>query len=160
MITLIAAVDKNLAIAKNGQIPWKLPADMRHFRNTTEGNAVLIGRKTYQSLPVEFKPLPKRWNIVLTHNRCFDAPGCTVLLKVEDVLQIANTVEVFVIGGAEIYRLLLPHAERMILTHVETLVHGDTFFPRIKGDWKPRLLSDHPADEKNPFSFAIVEYSK
>ncbi len=159
-ITLIGAVDRKMAIGKGGDIPWRgcLKADMDHFKHVTLEATVVMGRKTYESLPARFRPLPDRKNIIITRNADFSAPGCFTFQTIDPVFHEAS-VEVFIIGGGEIYKLFMPHANRLLLTHVETKIDGDTFFPRIPTGWKERLVSDHPKDEGNHFPFAIVEYT-
>ena len=112
MISLIAAVAKNLAIGKDGQLLWHLPEDMRYFRETTRGKPVIMGRKTWESLPDVFRPLPGRRNIVISRNPAYDAPGATLAGSLEEAVRLAqDDAEVFVIGGAEIYRQALPLAQ-------------------------------------------------
>lgn len=156
-VTIIAAVDKQLAIAKNGKIPWHLAADMKHFSEITAEGTVVMGRKTYESLPSRFKPLPGRKNVIITKDVNFPAPGCWTFQTINPVLECAS-VEVFVIGGAEIYKLFMPYANRLIITHVETKVGGDVFFPKIEDKWRARFVSEHPRDKQNDYSFTIVEY--
>ncbi len=160
-LSLIAAMDKNRVIGADNQLPWHLPADMRHFRETTLGNAVIMGRKTYESIG---KPLPKRDNFVLTRNEAFSAEGITVCHSVNAVIEAAaksESDEVFVIGGGVIYEIFLSQADKLYLTFVDAEVNGDTYFPEV--DWTQWQEDDRreiSADSKNRYSYAIVTYSR
>lgn len=161
--TLVVATDKNNAIGKDGDIPWsgKLRDEMRHFKKYTMGKIVVMGRKTYDSIPEKFKPLVGRNNVVLTRDRTWSSPGCTVMHDIDEILAISATEEICVIGGAEIYKLFLPIADRLIVTVVDTEVeNGDTFFPDVKSGWNKKILSEHTADKANQFPFTIFEYTR
>ncbi|HEY0770403.1 MAG TPA: dihydrofolate reductase [Sphingobacteriaceae bacterium] len=164
ILSMIAAVARNLTIGKDNDLPWKLPDDMKFFMNTTKGHFVIMGRKNYDSLHEKFKPLPNRTNIVVTRQRDFKAPGCMVTHNVNDAIAIAknaNEKETFIIGGAEIYKLALPEADRLYLTEIEADVEGDTFFPAFsKQEWKETSRNHHPADEKHKFAFDFVVYDR
>src|SRR5688500_11660554 len=140
IVSMIAAVARNLTIGKDNDLPWKLPDDMKFFMNTTKGHYVIMGRKNYDSLHEKFKPLPNRTNIVVTRQKDFKAPGCIVTHNVKDAVELArkgNENEAFIIGGAEIYKVALPDADRLYLTEIKADVDGDTFFPQFsKGEWK------------------------
>jgi dihydrofolate reductase len=160
-IAMIVATDEKGVIGKNGKIPWRLSADMKHFTGCTMGKAVVMGRKTYDSLPTKFKPLPGRANIVLTRDMNFETPGCIVMHSMEEVLQTSVAWEVVIIGGAEIYKLFLPHTRRLLVTKVDvTIESGDAFFPNIGDGWKERTIANHEADEKNQYSFSIYEFTR
>ena len=160
-ITMIVAKDLNGVIGKQGKVPWHLRADMLHFKSTTEGKIVIMGRKTYDSLPAKFKPLPNRWNVILTRNQNFPAPKCTILTSPEEVLQLSQLQEVFVIGGEKIYKLFMPFASSLIVTEVNVeVIDGDAFFPPMDQTWSGRIIKGVETDEKNPFSFWIVEYTR
>lgn len=163
-VSMIAAVARNLTIGKDNDLPWKLPDDMKFFMNTTKGHYVIMGRRNYDSLHEKFRPLPNRTNIVVTRQRDFKAPGCVVTHNVNDALALArngNETEAFVIGGAEIYKLALPDADRLYLTEIEAAVEGDTFFPSFsKHDWKETSRTHHAADEKHKFAFDFVIYDR
>ena len=129
LISLIAAVAKNNVIGRNGQIPWRLPEDMKFFKETTLGKPIIMGRRTWESIG---KPLPERTNIVITSNASFNEPGVTTASRFEDALTQAQALapdEIVVIGGAGVYRLALPIAGRFYLTEVDGEVEGDTYFP-------------------------------
>jgi dihydrofolate reductase len=129
----IAAMAKNRVIGAAGDIPWRLPEDWRFFKQTTLGHAIVMGRKTYESLG---KPLPGRRNIVLSRTMT-PVPEVTVVRDLEELKKLAiPDEEIFVIGGAEIYRLLLPHCDTLLITHVPLVVEGDTFFPAFEKEFE------------------------
>lgn len=164
IISLIAAVAENRVIGKNNDLPWKLPDDMKFFMETTKGHYVIMGRKNYDSLHPKFKPLPNRTNIVVTRQQNLQAPGCIIVNDVNKGINIAkenNESELFIIGGAEIYKLTLPVANRLYLTEVKAIVDGDTYFPEVdKNQWREISREPHPADERHKFSFDIVVYER
>jgi len=159
MLSLIAAVASNRAIGRAQQLLWHLPDDMRHFRETTRGKPVIMGRKTWESLPATFRPLPGRRNLVVSRNPAYQAPGATLAGSLEDALRAcADAAEVFVIGGAELYRQALPLATRLYLTEVAASAKGDAFFPEFApDDWEE--ISREPAhDAAGPvYSFVIYQ---
>lgn len=164
IVSLIAAMASNRVIGKNNDLPWRLPDDMKFFMQTTKGHVVIMGRKNYDSLPPNFKPLPHRHNIVVTRQQRFDAGGCTVVHSLENALEIAkkeNESEAFVIGGAEIYKLALPYTNRIYLTEINARVEGDTYFPVFdKNVWTETSRKHHAADDRHQFSFDFVIYEK
>lgn len=130
MIVIIAAVAKNGVIGKANALPWHLPEDMKHFKALTTGHAVIMGRKTWESLPPKSRPLPNRHNIVLTRNAAYDAPGATVVTALDEAIKLgAGGTALFVIGGAELYAHMLPHAQRLELTEIDAAFEGDAHFP-------------------------------
>ncbi len=155
MISLIAALSRNRVIGKDGGLPWRLPEDAKHFRRTTLGKPVIMGRKTWESLD---EPLDGRENIVVTHQEGYSAPGCLVVHSVEAALQRAKDhEEVMIAGGEAIYRECLPRAGRMYLTFVDAEVEGDAFFPEFARDeWHEMARRDVPADDRHALSFSIV----
>ncbi len=164
LISLIAAVAENMTIGKNNDLPWKLPDDMKFFMQTTKGHHVIMGRKNYDSLHAKYKPLPERTNIVVTRQKNYDAPGCVVVNSVDAALEVARKngePEVFVIGGAEIYKETLSKADRLYITEIKANVEGDTFFPRFdKQKWKIISSTAHPADDRHKFAFDVVVYAR
>lgn len=133
-ISLIAALGaRTRSLGKGGALLWSLPGDMKRFKALTTGHPVVMGRKTWESLPERFRPLPGRTNFVVTRDESYEAPGATVAYSLESALAQAKAVpdndEVFVIGGGQIYAEALPYAERLYLTLVEDDAPGDTFFP-------------------------------
>jgi len=131
-VTLIAAMSSDGVIGAGGGLPWHLPDDFRQFKRRTRGKPVIMGRKTWESLPR--RPLPGRHNVVITRQAAYEAPGATVVRSLEAALEAAGEApEVMVLGGAQIYAAALPRADRMVLTHVDAEVPGDTRFPEV--DW-------------------------
>jgi dihydrofolate reductase len=164
IISMIAALASNRVIGKNNDLPWKLPDDMKFFMETTKGHHTIMGRKNYDSIPNKFKPLPNRTNIVVTRQKNFDAPGCIVVDSVEKGLDIASKnqeSETFIIGGAEIYKLGLPHATRLYLTEIDAEIEGDTRFPIFnKNEWKETSRQRHNKDDRHAYAFDFVVYDK
>lgn len=163
-ISLIAALDKNKVIGKNNDLPWHLPDDMKYFMQTTMGHPVIMGRKNFDSIPPKFRPLPGRTNIVLTRRKEFSSPGILVSHTAEEALETArkeNSEELFIIGGAEIYRLFLGAADYLYLTQIDAEVHGDTFFPEFSpGEWKEIKRTHHEADQRHKFAFDFVIFER
>lgn len=158
VISLIAAVATNNVIGKNNQLIWHLPADLKHFKQITTGHTVFMGRKTYDSIG---KPLPNRRNIVIS--RSIKAiPGCEVAASLEEALQLTQQEnEVFIIGGAEIYRQAFPLANRIELTRIHQDFDGDTFFPAIAlQNWQETEREDFLPDEKNPLSYSFITLNR
>lgn len=151
---IVAAVAENNVIGKDGDIPWHIPEDMEHFRELTEGFPVIMGRKTFQSLPDSFRPLPNRKNIVLSRSG-FEAEGAETVESLEDAYSLAENYEkVFVIGGSAVYKLALKDMDRLEITRVHGEYEGDTFFPEIDMEtWN--VIS---RTENDGFSF--VSYSR
>lgn len=154
MINIIVATSENNVIGKGNDIPWYIPKDLEHFKKLTTGNTVIMGRKTYESLPKEYRPLPNRINIVITRDKSYQAKGCLVVNSLEDALRKAdNDKEIFIIGGGQIYREGLKFAERIYLTKIHKNISGDTYFPKLNKFWK---LVDE--EEKSGFSFLTYVY--
>lgn len=164
IISLIAAVADNNVIGRNNDLPWHLPTDMKHFRDTTMGHCVIMGRKNYDSIPLKYRPLEGRTNIVVTRQKNFKADGCIVVHSVKDALEECkkkNETEVFVIGGADIYNQTMDIADRIHYTKIHHSFDGDAFFPKIDlHKWKLISKKDIAADEKNKFPFSFCVYEK
>lgn len=164
IISLIAALAKNRVIGKNNDLPWRLPDDMKYFMETTQGHCVIMGRKNYDSLPLKFRPLANRTNIVVTRQQNFKAEGCIVVHSMDDALNVArqhHEKEVFVMGGAEIYAQALPIANRLYLTEIDAEIEGDTFFPAVDHQVYTELSrKKHGVDEKHQYAFDFVVYEK
>lgn len=164
IVSAIAALSKNKVIGKDNDLPWRLPDDMKFFMQTTKGHHVVMGRRNYDSLHEKYKPLPERTNIVITRQTNFVAPGCIVLHAVEPALEIAkknSEQECFIIGGAEIYKLAMPHTTRLYMTEIDAVIDGDTYFPDIRKDeWKEVSRRHHPADDRHAYAFDIVVYDR
>jgi dihydrofolate reductase len=163
-ISMIAAVSANGVIGKDNDLVWSLPDDMKFFKQTTAHHHVLLGRKNWESLPIKWRPLPNRTNIVITRNNSYEAAGSIVTNSLEKGLAIAkeaNEEEAFIIGGGEIYRLGLPLSDRMYITEIAAEVDGDTFFPEWdKSKWLEVSRRHHEADERHAFAFDFVIYDK
>ncbi|MBX2955056.1 MAG: dihydrofolate reductase [Cyclobacteriaceae bacterium] len=163
-ISLIAALTENRVIGKNNDLPWHLPDDMKYFMQTTKGHPVIMGRKNYDSIPEKFRPLPNRTNIVVTRQRDFVADGCIVVHSLEEALDEATNIvtdEIFIIGGAEIYRQGLPKANKLYLTEILATLDGDTYFPEFDTrSWKEVSRLHHPADDRHRYPFDFVVYEK
>lgn len=157
-VSLVVAMARNRVIGRNNALPWRLAEDLRRFKATTLGKPILMGRKTFESIG---KPLPGRRNIVLTRDPAWRAEGVDVVRTVEEALQLAEqSPELAVIGGAEVYQLTLPYADRIYLTRVEADVAGDTLFPELDvTQWREAQAGSHPADERNqyPVTFLILD---
>ena len=126
-LTLVAAMGRNRAIGLDGRMPWHLPGELQHFKRVTMGKAVIMGRKTWESIG---RPLPGRQNIVITRAAGYQAPGCDVVGSPDEAIAAAGDVEeIMVIGGSEIYALFLARADRLYLTRVHAAIDGDAFFP-------------------------------
>lgn len=164
IISLIAALTENRVIGKNNDLPWHLPDDMKYFMQTTSGHHVVMGRKNYESIPVKFRPLPNRINIVVTRQEEYEAPGCVVVNSISAGIDLAmdnRETEVFVIGGAEIYAQSLAFANRLYLTEIQTSLEGDAFFPMFnKPEWREVSREHHPADARHSYAFDFVIYEK
>jgi len=134
---IIAAMDEENAIGKDNEIPWHYPEDLKYFKEKTTGHSVLMGRKTYESLPESFTPLPDRQNIVLTRSNPDLGESVKVANSLEEGFEIAENEKVFIAGGASIYRQTLDLADKMLITRVPRDHNGDTFFPEFNEDnWK------------------------
>jgi dihydrofolate reductase len=137
-IVIIAAIARNRVIGKDNRLLWNIPADMAHFKALTSGHTVVMGRKTWESLPPRFRPLPGRRNIVITRQADYTAPGAEVTGSLENALKLASTATtVFVIGGEQIYRQAMALADRLEITEVDLEPEGDAWFPEIAAvDWE------------------------
>lgn len=156
-VTLVVARAMNGVIGRNGDLPWRISADLKRFKALTMGSAMIMGRRTFDSLP---RVLPGRRHIVLTRDREWSAPGAEVAHSVEEALGMAGDQPISVIGGAEIFDLFLPHADRLELTEVLGEIAGDTFMtdPRTTGDWREVAREAHRAEGETPaFTFVTLE---
>ena len=156
-VTLVVARATNGVIGREGTLPWRIPADLKRFKRLTMGSAMVMGRRTFDSLP---GLLPGRRHVVLTRDRSWSAPGAEVAHSVGEALDLAGDEPVSVIGGAEIFELFLPYADRLELTEVLEDVAGDTFMPdpRASGVWHEIAREEHAAEgETLPFAFVTLE---
>jgi dihydrofolate reductase len=158
-VSLIVAMDRNGVIGVGGKLPWRLPADLRRFRQITMGKPIVMGRRTHESIG---RPLPERENIVVTRDRGFRAPGCTVVHSLDEMFRhCRDAEEIMVMGGAELYQQLLPRADRMYLTEVHAEVAGETRFPAWnREDWREISREDFRADGANQHSYSFLVLEK
>ena len=156
VITLIAGVARNGAIGRDNQLLWRLPEDMAHFKALTQGHPVIMGRKTWDSLPARFRPLPNRRNIVLSRDLSLKLDGAEVFSSLKEALTAClDAPQVFVIGGAQIYAEALPLADRLELTEIDADFDGDTFFPTWRrADFRETARETHTGAEGWTFHFA------
>lgn len=154
-IAFVVAMDENGLIGRDGSLPWRLPDDMKWFREQTIGKPTIMGRKTYESLPDRFRPLPDRPNIVVTRDTNYSAPGAMVVHSPEEALAAAGDVpEIIVAGGGELFAELLPQTDRIYLTLVDTIATGDVYFPKIEpGEWLESFCEEHSADDRHAYAF-------
>ena len=155
IISLIAAMGEGRVIGIENRLPWRLPADMKHFRALTMGKPVLMGRKTFDSIG---KPLPGRTNIVVSQDPDFHPEGVTVARSIAEALLAGGEAEeIMVIGGASFYAQLLPRAQRLYITEIHHDFAGDAFFPAWNpGEWREIAREDHSADGENSYSYSFV----
>lgn len=170
ILSLIAALGRSGVIGNRNRLPWRLPGDLAHFKKTTWGKTLIVGRKTYESIG---GPLPGRQMIVLTRNREYrpetEASGENgpndrnplVVQSLDEALSLADSEEIFVAGGAEIYQLALPKADRLYLTRIDGDFPGDVYFPTVNfQEWKLLDRTPHPADDRHSHSFAFELYER
>jgi dihydrofolate reductase len=159
-LALVAAVARNGVIGKDGAVPWHLPDDLARFRRLTTGHPVIMGRRTWDSLPDRFRPLPGRRNIVVTRNPGWNAEGAEPVGSLEEALGLLDDSPlVFVIGGAELYASALPLADELLLTEVGLEVEGDAFFPGWDADAFEEV-SREPRIAADGTPFAFVRYDR
>ncbi|MFC4712210.1 dihydrofolate reductase [Planococcus dechangensis] len=156
MISLMVAHDPDYVIGKDNQLPWHIPEDLAYFKKHTIGKGMVMGRNTFESIG---RPLPKRRNIVVTHNADYTAQGVDITHNLEDAIELARQQheEVMVIGGEQIFREALPIADRLYITLIHRSFPGDTYFPEYGNEWK--LMSESERFESNgtPFSYLVFE---
>jgi dihydrofolate reductase len=163
-LSILVAMAKNRVIGRGGQLPWRLSADLKRFKALTMGHHLIMGRKTFESIG---RPLPGRTSIVLTRQPAqlaqrIGTSGPLLAASLDDALaQAKGDEEVFVVGGAEVYALSLPRADRLYVTWVDADVKGDTFFPELDWRaWRPVSDQSHPADAKNEYATRFVIYDR
>lgn len=156
-ISLIAALDNDFVIGKDGGMPWHLPDDLAHFKSLTVGKCVLMGYRTAQAIG---KPLPDRTNLVLSKRHSAPFPGQDTVRSLAEAQAVAGGTGLMVIGGGQVYREALPHARRLYLTWVDTHIEGaDTYFPRVDfREWVEVSRTHHARDERHAYAFDTVEY--
>lgn len=155
LVSIIVAIAENNVIGKDNKLVWHLPKDLKHFKETTSGHFIIMGRKTYES---NGRPLPNRTNVIITKDKNYKAEGCKIVHSLNEALDFAkNESEVFIIGGGEIYKQAMPIADRIYLTKVHQPFEGDTFFPEINmKEWSELNRQYFEPDERNKYPFSII----
>lgn len=162
---IIVAMGRHREIGRKNNLLWHLPKDMQFFKETTMGHPVVMGRKSWESIPEKFRPLPGRQNIVVSRDVNYQAEGATTITNLQDldkVIDVENTEKCFIIGGAQIYQLALDYklVTQMYITHVDETFEADTLFPYINFDyWDAEEVLKSEKDDKNPYSFTIKKYT-
>lgn len=157
-ISLIAAHARNGVIGRNNQMPWKIPGEQAYFKRMTMGHTIVMGRKTWESIG---RALPGRRNVVVTRNRDYVAPGAEVAASLDDALKFANTGQVFIIGGAELYAHAMPRADQILLTEIDADFEGDTFMPPLdRLQWREVSREHHPPEQDRAFGYSFVVYER
>jgi len=154
IVSIVVAISENNAIGKDNQLLWHLPADLKHFKEITSGHTIIMGRKTYDSIG---KALPKRRNVVITRNTALEIPGVEVMHSLAEAIDSSKEErEVFIIGGAEIFKQALGQTDKIYLTKVHQNFEADTFFPEIDTAlWRESNQEQHPTDEKNAIAYTF-----
>ena len=160
MISIIVAIAENLAIGKNNDLLWHLPDDLKRFKRITSGHPVIMGKRTFLSLPR--RPLPNRRNIVITDEAGEKIGGCEMAYSIDEAIRICDPAEEnFIIGGASVYKQFLPHADRLYLTRVKKSFDADVFFPEIDfSQWKLVEYDEPLWDDANNFSYTNETYDR
>lgn len=159
-ISIIVATAENGVIGNRGNMPWRLPADLAHFKRITTGHPIIMGRVTHESIG---RALPGRYNLVITNEKNYQADGCEVANSLEEALKkVTGEKEVFIIGGASIYEQALPKADRIYLTLIHARPEGDRYFKYDPREWEEVSRKSHKADDKNQhdYDFLILERKK
>ncbi|MBL4821447.1 MAG: dihydrofolate reductase [Gammaproteobacteria bacterium] len=164
-LSIICAMDEDMVIGRNNSLPWHLPEDLKHFRRTTMGKSIIMGRKTFESIG---KPLAGRTNIIVTRNRDYEADNARIVNSLTEAVELAENIafidgseEAFIIGGAELYEGALPLVNRMHLTMVHAKVEGDTWFPDFDASqWEEVSSISYDEDEINPYPYSICRYER
>jgi dihydrofolate reductase len=158
-LSLVVAVSKNNVIGGDNKLLWHLPADLKHFKNITYGHSIIMGRKTFESIG---RALPGRRNIVVTRQEYFNAEGCTVVKSLQAAVDLCqDEKEVFIIGGAEVYRQAIHAADKIYLTRIYKAFEGDVFFPELSfSDWKLTKYQRFHADDSNHYEYSFAEYER
>lgn len=159
-ISLLLAMDRNNGIGFENKLPWRLPADLKYFKETTLGHTIVMGRKTFEA--IGSKPLPGRLNVVLTRDRGFEAEGCETAHSLEETLErYGGEDELFIIGGGEIFVKAMPYADKLYITVIDHEFQVDTYFPEVDAaEW--RIASERPGvrDERNPYDYVFRVYER
>ena len=158
-VSLIVAASANNVIGVRGELPWRLPVDLKRFKHVTTGKPIVMGRLTWDSIG---RPLPNRQNIVISRNPDFAAAGCDIVASPDAAVDMAGDVdELMIIGGGQLYREFLPRAQRIYLTRVAVDIEGDACFPELEdSEWHETSCESHAADEEHAFSFDIIQLDR
>ena len=160
-ISIIVAHAKNRVIGKDNALLWRLPDDTKRFKTITMGHPVIMGRKTWESIPIKFRPLLGRTNVVVTRDGSYSAPGATVSTNIPDAIAVAGAApgseEIFIVGGAEIYKETLPLADRLYVTVVDMYVDGDAFFPEYSNIFTKKISEESGEHDGLKYSYLILE---
>ncbi|MDL4839725.1 dihydrofolate reductase [Aquibacillus rhizosphaerae] len=161
MISLLYAMDRNRVIGHNNTLPWRLPSDLKFFKNLTTSNIVIMGRKTFDSMN---GPLPNRTNVVITRDTSYEQQDCQVIHSIDTVIEWSKEnpkVEYFVIGGGNIFEQILPYADRMYMTLIDEDFPGDTYFPDFdEQEWETTKKEKGIKDEKNIYDYYFIQYNR
>ena len=161
MISLLVAMGRNNVIGFENDMPWHLPRDLKHFKEKTTGKTIIMGRKTFDSIG---RALPNRKNIVLTRRQAEFPDGVLVMDDIEQIYELAKNKpqeELFVIGGGNLYKQVLPYADRMYITEIDKTFKGDTYFPEFSlADWSLTAKETGERDEKNPYDYYFLQYDR
>jgi dihydrofolate reductase len=160
MISIIVAIAENLAIGKNNDLLWHIPGDMKYFKSVTSGHPVIMGKRTYDSLPR--RPLPNRRNIVITDVPGEVIDGCEMAYSIDEAIALCDKAEEnFIIGGASVYKQFIPFTDRLYLTRVHKSFEGDVFFPELNfSEWQLLSREDHGPDGVNDFAYSYEVYDR
>ncbi len=150
---IVAAVSENNVIGKDGKLPWHIPEDLKHFKELTTGHTVVMGRKTFESLPEPYKPLPNRQNIILTRSKELEREDIDIANSLEEAWEKTRGDKAFIIGGSSIYKQTLEKADKMVLTHIHKKYEGDTYFP----EWDKENWTETERDDRENFSFTTYQ---
>jgi dihydrofolate reductase len=154
-LNIVVAMAANRVIGRGGELPWRLGGDLKYFKRTTMGHPVIMGRKTHESIG---RALPGRLNVVITHQRDYDAPGCEIVHSLKQAMNACGSAtQAMIIGGATLYQEALPQSQRIYLTEVHVELDGDTVFPALQEvDWHESSREFHRADGANEFDYSFV----
>jgi dihydrofolate reductase len=158
-VTIVVAASTNNVIGRQGKLPWRLPEDLRRFRQLTMGKPIVMGRRTYDSIG---RPLPGRRNIVISRRRGLRIDGCTVAQSPDEALSLADGAdEVMIVGGERVYEGFLPQTDRIHMTRVHASIEGDAFFPELRpGDWQVVSSEEYPATGERRLAFTFETLSR
>ncbi|UFU01251.1 dihydrofolate reductase [Radiobacillus kanasensis] len=161
MLSFLVAMDKNSVIGRENDLPWRLPKDLKFFKELTTSHTVIMGRNTFDSMG---KPLPNRTNVVVTRNTDYEQEGCIVIHSLDTILEWQKESpdqEYFIIGGGKIFEQMLPHADRMYITYIDEVFEGDTYFPNFDSSkWVLTSEKKGEKDEKNPYDYYFRQYDR